>query len=56
MSWWMVPTAITALALYWPFWMARDDRGLVGGAVWGMCMLPALAVIAITWLVAAVLK
>jgi hypothetical protein len=55
-TWWTIPTIITALALYWPIWYCRKDDGFVGTLAWIMCMVPALAVISITWGLAAVFK
>jgi hypothetical protein len=55
-TWWTIPTIITALGLYWPFWMSRKDDGLFAGISLLFYAAPALAVISITWGLAAVFK
>lgn len=56
LGWWIIPTAITVLAIWWPFHMARKDDGLFGGFTLVLFSVPALALIAVTWLLVAVFK
>ncbi len=51
LGWWVLPTAITVIALLWFMWASKDDDW---GAVF--LLIPVLFVCTIVWMFAAVLK
>ena len=56
LGWWAIPTAVSVLALLWAFFWPADDGGCMGGIMRIFMLLPALFVIAIAWVLAAIFK
>lgn len=56
LGWWAIPTAVSVLALLWAFFWPADDSGYMGGITRVFMLLPALFVIAIAWVLAAIFK
>lgn len=56
LAWWIIPTAITILGILWAFFWPADRDGMFGGLTTIFMLIPALAVIAFSWVVAGILK
>ncbi|OOG81521.1 hypothetical protein B0E41_17320 [Hydrogenophaga sp. A37] len=56
LGWWAIPTVVSVLALLWAFFWPADDGGFMGGITRILMLLPALFVIAIAWVLAAIFK
>ena len=55
-TWWVIPVAVSIMALLWAaFWPTKDDL-FMGGAVRVFMLGIALGIIALTWVLAAFLK
>lgn len=55
-AWWYIPTAITILSILWAFFWPADRGGMFGGLTTMFMLIPALVVIAFSWIVAGILK
>lgn len=54
-SWWITPAVVTVLAFLWVFYWPVDERGFCGGTITrAFMMIPALAIIAVAWMLTAV--
>lgn len=56
LAWYVIPTVITILALGWAFFWPADRGGMFSGVTTMLMLIPALVVIAIAWIAAAIFK
>jgi hypothetical protein len=56
LAWWMIPAAVTVLALLWTFFWPADDSGFMGGIARMFMLVPALFVSLLAWAIAGALK
>ena len=56
LTWWLIPTAITAVGLIWALWIVDDGGGMFSGLNNLFALVPVLALSAIAWAIAAFLK
>ena len=47
---WMIPTAITILAILWAFFGVKDEGGYFCGISNVLALIPALAVSLVSWI------
>ena len=56
LTWWLIPTAISAVGLIWALWIVDDGGGMFSGLSNFFALVPVLAVSTIAWAIAAFLK
>jgi hypothetical protein len=55
-SWWMIPTIISIVAIVYVYMKADDGGGMFSGLDNLLALIPALAISLVVWIIAAFLK
>ena len=56
LTWWVIPTIITIVSLLWAFFWPIDNTGMHSGLTRLFMLIPALVVIALSWLAVSFIK
>ena len=54
--WWLIPLLVTVASTTWVHWMTKDDTSTWAGIGVALCLVPAMFVSMVAWIIGAICK